>query len=202
MRCLTHRRGFTLYPFGHIPYGRKAVAPVAPDGSPVRGRDAIQETVFSVAADAAAGRPWQRDWAAAVDRPWWPTMVRQLAMLSKWLGVDPELSDEVREERAADLRIDLLPLVEAEREISTAPGYRSRGRAVMRVLGEIRDAPDLLVRLLRAGHAAGLFGAALLHTGKGRPLRSVLRERRAEGDRTRARDPPRHGPVDSAPDRR
>ena len=26
--CRTHRRAFTLYPLGHIPYGRLAVAPV------------------------------------------------------------------------------------------------------------------------------------------------------------------------------
>jgi hypothetical protein len=32
MQCKTHRRAFTLYPLGHIPYGRVAVAPVGLDG--------------------------------------------------------------------------------------------------------------------------------------------------------------------------
>jgi hypothetical protein len=31
-QCRTHRRAFTLYPLGHVPYGRLAVAPVTPDG--------------------------------------------------------------------------------------------------------------------------------------------------------------------------
>lgn len=32
VQCRTQRRAFTLYPLGHIPYGRLAVAPVGLDG--------------------------------------------------------------------------------------------------------------------------------------------------------------------------
>ena len=32
LRCRTHRRAFTLYPLGQVPYGRMAVAPVSCDG--------------------------------------------------------------------------------------------------------------------------------------------------------------------------
>jgi hypothetical protein len=35
LQCRTHRRAFTLYPLGHIPYGRLAVAPVTLDGQVV-----------------------------------------------------------------------------------------------------------------------------------------------------------------------
>src|SRR4051812_6888897 len=34
-QCRTHRRAFTLYPLGHVPYGRLAVAPVTFDGQVV-----------------------------------------------------------------------------------------------------------------------------------------------------------------------
>ena len=34
-QCRTHRRAFTLYPLGHVPYGRLAVAPVTLDGQVV-----------------------------------------------------------------------------------------------------------------------------------------------------------------------
>ena len=43
LRCTTHDLGFTLYPPGHVPYGRRAIAPVAADGSLVRGDDAGAE---------------------------------------------------------------------------------------------------------------------------------------------------------------
>ena len=39
MRCREHGHSFTLYPPGHVPYGRRAVAPVAVDGSLVQGED-------------------------------------------------------------------------------------------------------------------------------------------------------------------
>src|SRR3712207_4169119 len=32
MQCHTHGRAFTLYPLGHVPYGRLPVAPVGLDG--------------------------------------------------------------------------------------------------------------------------------------------------------------------------
>src|SRR4051812_12975097 len=32
-RCGPHRRAFTLYPPGHVPYGRVAIAPVSSDGA-------------------------------------------------------------------------------------------------------------------------------------------------------------------------
>jgi hypothetical protein len=35
-RCGLHRRAFTLYPPGHVPYGRVAIAPVSSDGALLR----------------------------------------------------------------------------------------------------------------------------------------------------------------------
>ena len=35
MVCSVPRLGCTLYPPGHVPYGRVAVAPVSPTGEPV-----------------------------------------------------------------------------------------------------------------------------------------------------------------------
>ena len=73
LRCGAHDRcAFTLYPPGHVPYGRQRIAPVAPDGGAVRseGDDALEvfcSTAFCAALDAAAGRPWPRDGQG----PWW-----------------------------------------------------------------------------------------------------------------------------------
>ena len=40
-RCVTHKKGFTIYPPGYAPYGRQRLAPVAPDGSLVVNRSAV-----------------------------------------------------------------------------------------------------------------------------------------------------------------
>ncbi len=34
LRCQTHKRYFTVYPVGHVPYGRVRMAPVEPGGYP------------------------------------------------------------------------------------------------------------------------------------------------------------------------
>lgn len=192
MRCLAHDRGFTLYPCGHVPYGRKAVAPVGPEGSRIAGADWLQ-TIFAAAVDAAAGRRWQKEWEGIPLRSWRSTMARHLDLAAAWLGIAPEVTTRDRERRAADLGIDLLALEEAAKEIAGSSEDRIRGRAVVRILDGVAALPDLLVRLLRAGHAAGLVGEALLYAGKGRPLRSVLRERGEGRGSPRSRDPPRIG---------
>lgn len=87
--CRTHGVAFTLYPPGHVPYGRCAVAPasqdgrllrVAPDdngqsGSRAEGEDrpssgAIpwESTQFVAACDAAQGHAWPREGSAQAPR--------------------------------------------------------------------------------------------------------------------------------------
>jgi len=64
MRCRPHRRGFTLYPPGHVPYGRIGVAAVAPDGSPIHGSDGAERyrgTLFEASVDAAEQKAWHRE---------------------------------------------------------------------------------------------------------------------------------------------
>src|SRR4051812_22156704 len=53
-QCRTHRRGFTLYPLGHVPYGRLAVAPVTLDG----------QVVLSTQSEPAAGDRRSPAWRA------------------------------------------------------------------------------------------------------------------------------------------
>ena len=69
LRCLVHRRAFTLYPLGHMPYGRLAFAPVSCDGellssaeepSAPGGSPCWQTTIFLAALQAAHGQPWPR----------------------------------------------------------------------------------------------------------------------------------------------
>lgn len=198
MRCKTHGKFFTLYPCGHVRYGRRAVAPVTLDGGPAGSTpDAFADTVFRAALDASREKPWARE-SDGADDPGWPSMGRDLQTAVSWVGVAPELEEKEREARAADLDVDLLPLHEGARAIEEAPGYRSRGRAVMTVLGELPRGRPLLEHLLRAGHAAGLLGEPLFPVRPGGPLRSLARERRPPEALSGSRDPPRKRDVPSS----
>lgn len=98
-RCRTHRRAFTLYPLGHVPYGRLAVAPVTLDGQVVlstqrepaaadRRSPAWRATQLG-AAFAALGDPAVK----LTDRRWWATQTpERLARSATLLGIHPGLA--------------------------------------------------------------------------------------------------------------
>jgi hypothetical protein len=161
VRCGTHRAGFTLYPPGHVPYGRIAVAPVAPDGRSSAevqtGAAAFAGTMFEAALDAARGQGWSRECPGGSDR-WWGTQGRRLEASIRVCGVSPQLQEPEREAQGAALRVELLLLREGASALLAAPGYRSRGQAVHRVLERLSEGPCVLQRLMKSGHLARLWG--------------------------------------------
>ncbi len=57
--CVTHRRYFTVYPPGHVPYGRQAMAPVDERGrvaAPDQEAACWQATLFRCGAGCGGGR--------------------------------------------------------------------------------------------------------------------------------------------------
>jgi len=178
VRCETHRNHFTLYPHGHVPYGRSSIAPVAPDGSLLirkakRRRKRNQDpslderfrrakdfsgTYFDAALDASEGIPWPREASGGSVR-WWGVQERRLHRSTRWLGVAPGTAARKMQTIAHDLAVDTLLLAEEKKSISETPGYRSRGRAVSSALGALAEGRlPVLDRLLAAGYHAGLWG--------------------------------------------
>lgn len=161
--CRTHDVAFTVYPPGHVPYGRVPVLHVAPDGKEIqREKDIPQseryhDTVFEASLDAGAGRQWGR--AELHDAgPWWNTQVRHLAIAESLLGLSPQQSEEERERIATALEVPLLDLRCGAKAIARTPGYRSRGAATLHVLQFMAGQPCVLERLMLGGHRAGLWG--------------------------------------------
>ena len=190
MRCHAHGRYFTLYPRGHVPYGREAVAPVAPDGQPTAtGPDRFAETVLGAALDAARGRIWPA-LVSISEQHCYTTMVGRLRDVERWLGVEPGIEQRVRVRRATDLDVDSLLLLDASKAIHRAVDECDRGAALLLVLDRLPHGPPLLEGLLRAGHAAGLLGEPLVPARRGGPLRSLARERGGAGALPGGRDPP------------
>lgn len=209
LKCHSHGVAFTLYPPGHVPYGRCAVAPVAPDGSgfatrveasgcegaahdphpvPPQAR-AFSGTVFDAAIDAAQGLAWQRD--AQLEPPedginrWWRTQHRHLALATRLVGVAPELARAEQLQVAEVLGVPALLLSELARGLEGSGGYAAQGQAVVEVLACLARGRSLPDRIARSGHIVGLWREPLLcdpyrGVGLGTPFRALG-----------TRDPPR-----------
>src|SRR5262249_23670028 len=150
-----HRRAFTLYPLGHVPYGRLAIAPVTLDGQVVlltqgeptagdRRSPAWRATRLGAAfaaIDAPAVKP--------PDRRWWATQTpERLGRSAALLGIHPGLS--VPDAKAIAFRLDVPRLVlrEAADAYAHACGRAGRGRVLVGVLDQLGADACLLDRIL------------------------------------------------------
>ncbi len=163
LQCRTHRRAFTLYPLGHVPYGRLAVAPVGLDGQlmlsteepeagdkpPPAWRDTLFESAFAAVLEPAVKLTDSRWWAT--DEP------EQLAHGATLLGVHPDLSAQEADAIAFRLEIPRLVLRQAADAYVRGRGRAARGRVLIGVLSQLGDT-CLLDRLLAAGARAGCWG--------------------------------------------
>ena len=163
LQCRTHRRAFTLYPLGHVPYGRLAVAPVGLDGHVVRSTEpkpgasvappAWRATLFA-SAFAAIHEPTVK----LTDSRWWATdESEQLAHGATLLGVHPDLSAQEADAIAFRLEIPRLVLRQAADAYDRCRGRAARGRVLVGVLDQLGDT-CLLDRVLAAGACAGCWG--------------------------------------------
>jgi hypothetical protein len=185
LHCRIHERGFTLYPLGHVPYGRQRVAPVDLEGRATGASDRPLHwrwTLFDAALDAAAGDPWDRA-SAGGSRWWWSAQGRLLSRCLDLVGVAPGQDLDLRHQLAEALAVDTLVLLEGVAAIGAQPGYRSRGQAVVDVLSAI-PRHGLLDHVLRAGWLAGRWGPPL----RWEPELGVLRPLAFSSSGT---DPPR-----------
>ena len=132
-QCRTHRRAFTLYPLGHVPYGRLAVAPVTLDGQVVlategesgagdRRSPAWRGTRLG-AAFAAISAPTVK----LTDRRWWATQIpERLGWSAALLGIHPGLAAPDAEAIAFRLDVPRLVLQEAADAYAHARGRAGR----------------------------------------------------------------------------
>mgnify|MGYP001585605896 CR=1 FL=1 len=172
--CRTHHVAFTLYPPGHVPYGRVAIAPVDPEGRLLReptehearevagsvegdsdaGSLAWGATLFRAAQDAAQGVAWPRVSSGAEG---WRTQGRWIVLGATILGLtSPAAEGSIA---AGLLGVSALTQREATAAYATASGYRGRGQAVTRPLVELEQAGVLALDwLLDAGFVMTRWG--------------------------------------------
>lgn len=159
VRCAAHPdHAFTLYPPGHFPYGRKAVARCSVSGPlllDAETREPVWGGTISEAAQQAASEarwpPHSATTAPGVRR----TQGRHLDLVGLLLGVHPEFDDGERERIATRLRVPTLTLRTAASLWTTS--WTLRGAAIALVLAAVPVDGSLLDRLLSAGYVAGLW---------------------------------------------
>lgn len=186
LRCLVHRRAFTLYPLGHMPYGRLPFAPVSCDGELLQsaeepsapgGSPCWQITIFVAALQAAHGQPWPRqsDGIARV----WETQLEDIAKSAKALGLTKETPPRIGEQIAQRLGVPRLELLDAAGAYQEARGYKERGRAIFAVLDRLVPGRCVLERLLAAFVLSGVWGKVERWSrGRGGAHRAVFWEPR------------------------
>lgn len=191
--CRDHGRAFTVYPPGHVPHGRVAVAPASQEGGVLPDGDGDQwaGTVFAAAVDAAEERPWPSE-SPADDPRRRRTQGRHLELGERLLGLAPDLTDEQRAIVAEYLRVPTMLL----REAVVGPGspWNERGRAIASVLAELELTSSLPERLLAAGSCVKLWPVPWL--SEPGSLRSIVPEHRRTGLCGPRAPPPTTSPGD------
>lgn len=182
LACATHGRRFTLYPCGHVPYGREAVAPVGLDGkaliaassAPTSPAEELcapwRQTRFSAALDAAEGRAWPRDGPGSC----WTTQLQRLDELAALLGLEPSPPAALGEKLASLLDVPRLSLIDDTGRLARAVGFEERGIILVATLERASKGHCVLERVLACGALVGLWRPVHLWRTPTRPQCTVF----------------------------
>jgi len=146
--CQTHDRYYTVYPPGHVPYGRVAIGPKPDAGE--GGLAAWRGTLF----EAVVCEAWLRDYVYSGGTSW-QTHRRRLVRCGDLVGLRGD--ERVGESIAAMLDVPLHVHAAARLEFQRG-GVSSQRSALRSVLESVEVSPRLWRVLTRAGHVAGLWG--------------------------------------------
>lgn len=185
IRCQTHKKGFTIYPWGHVPYGRKQIAPVTPDGSLIingKGEHRFEGTYFDAALDAATKHVWPHEDYKGNLHPRYRTQMRHLDRTTLLLGIEPDIDEHLREETAQIISVPGQLLYDSVSLIKEKPGYQAMGSAICTILKAIPNMTSIFERIAEAGAVAALWSSPDLWDCE----HNILKESKFRRIRTRA----------------
>ena len=158
LRCATHRGSFTVYPYGHVPHGRKLLVPIAVDGSLLEDKDGDGvDDFFQAARDAAAGKAWPKESWEGYSQGRFITQCRRLDRATHLTGVASTLKPLQREQVVACLEIEGVHVHAGGVQLQGVVGYRCIGAVIVTLLTVIQAQKQTYTRLLAAGYSAGLW---------------------------------------------
>lgn len=154
VECKTHGMHYTVYPPGWVPYGREPVVPESSEPKP----GAWLGTWFE--AGVSTGWARQYEWTG---KTCWHTYRRRLVRCGEVLGLSGDI--RIGEAIAALLEVPLHVHAEAQREFlrGTVAGQQA-GIAAM--LAAHSASVRTWRQVVRAGHAAGLWGRPWFWNGR------------------------------------
>jgi len=155
-RCHAHRVSFTIYPPGHVPYGRIAIVAADSEGRRIRG-DALALTVFSAVFETTDRDGGAREGAVHVPRVHRRTRGRRLGLCAALVGIAGLVTDPVRGRIADALSVPALLLREAAQAYSASCSMHERASVIRSVLVSVALATRR-IGLLAAGYFARLWG--------------------------------------------
>ncbi len=158
--CTTHEKAFTIYPPGHVPYGRKGILKAAPDGSAIRDSIGIQrftETLFDAALDAAEDTIWPKESLVDSLTSRYLTQRRHIDRAAMLLGIAPSVDNKLQEKAAEALDVPCLLLRDNAQLYKAQNDSKSRGTAICCILESMPESAIIFERLARAGAIANLW---------------------------------------------
>lgn len=100
VRCIAHRRSFTLYPVGHVPFGREPVVCQVEDPEEADSRASLTGAAVAV----CRGERWPEDLILGEQGPAGRTQRRRIAAVGRLVGLDqPRVDSRVLGELGLDL---------------------------------------------------------------------------------------------------
>lgn len=168
LRCKSHGQYFTVYPMGHVPYGRQPIVAVGLGGYPVdeRKKEGVarwRDSGFEAAVDASEQWLWLREGMGEKAQPGgYGTQRRWIERSADVLGLSEAIKPPVVEEIVEQLGVSGLEHDEAREQYGLASGLVERGKAIVSVLNLIRFGDDLCARLMAAGTLSGCWGRVVL----------------------------------------
>lgn len=158
IRCKTHKIGFTIYPPGHFPWGRRIIAPVESDNSKIKNspeEHRFTGTYFDAALDLNKGIVWPKESILNSLYSRYLTQTRHIKRAGLFLGVDAELDEKSREIISQILNVPGQLIFESAS--LSSDGYSTQSKAICNILSAVTEQTYLFERLSAAGQFIDLW---------------------------------------------
>lgn len=169
VECHTHSLYFTLYPPGHVPYGRRPLtAHVAVNGdkityestdihNPENKLVGFENSLFDAALSACRSIIWPKESLTGSMDPRFNTQLRQLDRASRLLGIHGTLDIKQTEEIVEILNLPGQVVAENLSELMHQSTVKRQGLAICQMLTALPQTLSLFERLADAGSTAALW---------------------------------------------
>ena len=178
MRCRSHSIYFTLYPYGHVPYGREPlVGNISACGKSIldetsadlgltRHPSSAQGTIFEAALDASNKKTWPKEGAQGSLEPRLPTMQQKLDRGSRLLGLHETLSSKQWESTSQILELAGQVVIDYRNELKGGSTPSKMGEAIHLLLQMVPQSILLYERFTEVGAIVGLWPTPHFYNSK------------------------------------